>query len=261
MSLYIQIVEYTYNNVMAKQRSINSLWPKFTDKVSKVRSNGGVNLAHEFPEVWEFEVASGTTPGKKYAVMLRFKNIPEMLKKFVPDRRLWNKEEDAIDYNLLGPEVLNKVDIELDCQCLADTYWGMEYIRTQKKAQFGHEENRPPKIKNPKQYGVACKHIQALLTKLPSYNFTFNGFLKSFYEKDIQKLVEETRKRLGLVKQVAKELGKKKEEVGEEPVSYARGGKPVEVPPEEEKQSNESKVNENLNWEEIKSQVKKMRGK
>ena len=260
MSLYNQLCEYTFSQILHKQRSITSLWPNFADKVSKVKSSGGVHLISQFPELWLFGVASASGKGD-YNVMLRFNNIPEMLKKFVPDRRLWNKEEDAIDYNLLGPEVLNKVDIELDCQCLADTYWGMEYIRTQKKAQFGHEENRPPKIKNPKQYGVACKHIQALLTKLPSYNFTFNGFLKSFYEKDIQKLVEETRKRLGLVKQVAKELGKKKEEVGEEPVSYARGGKPVEVPPEEEKQSNESKVNENLNWEEIKSQVKKMRGK
>jgi len=249
MSLFSRLVErivneVNYNGVMRKQRSITSLFPTFYKRVDKVKASGGVNLLSQTPEVWSFSVASASGKGV-YDVTLHFKNIPEMLTKFVPNVDLWNKDKTSVDYNLLGPEVLNMLDLEVDCSCPADLYWGPEYIKTQKQAQYGHQEQRPPNVRNPRQYGILCKHQEALFDKLPSYNFTFNGFLKKFWSKEIDRIVEDTKNRLKLVKPEAPKEEEKPEEVEKEepmakeekpipaeetPTAYGRGIKKVESP-------------------------------
>lgn len=231
MSMFTQLLEYTYNNMVRKQQSITSLFPTFYKRVRDVKDAGRVTLVSQYPDVWQFKVPSSGSKGD-YTVYLRFKNIEEMLSQFVPNVKLWNVEKTDVDYNKLGPEVINKVDMEFDCSCPADTYWGAEYIKTQKGAQFGHQEYRPPKVRNPKQYGAVCKHQQALLDKLPSYNFTFNGFLKKFYSKEVKEIFDQALKVVGGIKKIAAEL-KPVEKPAEQPQRFGRGGRVIEEPPTE----------------------------
>ena len=79
--------------------------------------------------------------------------------------------------------------------------------------------------------GVAvhnCKHQQALMDKLPSYNFTFNGFLKKFYSKEIEQIFNKAAQLAGGLKKVAAELGKKEQE--QQPQRFGRGGRVIEEP-------------------------------
>jgi hypothetical protein len=198
MSIYSRILEnlqrldeLDYRGFTTKQRDITQLFPQYNQRVQAVNANGGIKLVMQLPEVWKFKVASGTKQGKSYDVFLRFKNLSQVLKEFIPNKQLWKKDGSGINLNLLAPEVFNKVDMELSCSCPATLYWGQNYIRTQKQAQFGPPENRAPNIKNPKQYGIACKHGGDVLERLPFYTSTFASWLKSFYSKEIDALVKE----------------------------------------------------------------------
>jgi hypothetical protein len=231
MSLFTQLLEITYNGVMRKQQSITRLFPTFYKRVDKVKQAGRITLVDMYPDVWLFVAPSSSGRGH-YDLHLHFKDIEKQLEKFVPNRKLWNEDETGVDYNKLGPEVMNQVNLEMDCTCPADLYYGPEYIKTQRQAQFGPPENRPPKIRNPKKYGIICKHQQALMDKLPSYNFTFNGFLKKFYSKEIEAIFNKTIKLVGGIKKVAGEL-KGKEKPEEQPQRFGRGGRVIEEPPTE----------------------------
>ena len=198
MSLYTEILEnlkrideITYSRVLNKQRSITRLFPTFFQRVKAISANGGIRLVQQLPEVWKFKVVSGTQYGKSYDVYLRFKNVKEVIRKFIGNKKLWKKDGTGINLNLLAPEVFNKVDLEIDCTCPADSYWGSEYIKTQRQAQYGKQELRAPKIRNPKQYGIMCKHSHDVFQRLPFYTSTFASWLKSFYKKDIDEMVKE----------------------------------------------------------------------
>lgn len=184
-----QIFELDYSGFVQKQKSITKLFPTFYDRVKAINNNGGIGLVNQFPEVWKFKVASGTKQGTSYDVYLRFKNIPQILAKFVTNKKLWKPGKNEINYNLLAPEVFNVVDMEWDCSCPADTFWGPEYLKTQRTAQFGKQEFRAPNVRNPKQFGLICKHQQNVLSRLPFYTSTFASFLKSFYSEEIQKII------------------------------------------------------------------------
>jgi len=224
-----QILEYKYSNFMRKQKSVTSLFPQFPQRVSKVAANGGTELVNVQPETWTFEVASGTTPGLKYSVVIRFRNIDEMIRKFALNRRLWNKAGDNVDLRLLAAEILNNVDIEADCSCLADTYWGPEHIKTRKDAQFGDKEFRAPNIRNPKQYGVNCKHAHLVFMNLPMYTTTFAKHLRDFYSKDIENVVGLALKRVAATKKATTELGRKDQTL-QKPVAPAKEPKTLQEP-------------------------------
>jgi hypothetical protein len=164
------------------------------------------------PEVWHFKVPSGTKPGIKYDVYVRFRNLEEMIKKYAPDKRLWNKARTTVDLRLLASEIMNSIDIETDCACPADLYWGPEYIKTQRQAQYDHEENRPPDIRNPHQYGALCKHGQLVFEVLPMYLGTFASFLKEYWIDVIENAVEAGTAEFGDIQRAARELGRREEE-------------------------------------------------
>jgi len=232
MSLFTRLIEAVVNElnfsgVMNKQRSITRLFPTFYKRVNKVKQAGRITLVDMHPDTWLFVAPSSTGSGH-YDLHLHFKDIEKWLKEFVPNATLWNKDKTGVDYNKLGPEVMNKVNLEFDCSCPADLYYGKEYIRTKRDAQFGPPENRPPKIKNPRELGIICKHGQALMDKLPSYNFTFNGFLKKFYSKEIEQIFNKAVQLAGGLKKVAAELGKKEQE--QQPQRFGRGGRVIEEP-------------------------------
>lgn len=232
MSMFGKILEYTYNDMVRKQMSVTRLFPQFPDRVKAVAHHGGVRLKEMFPETWHFTVTSGTQDGLRYDVYVKFKNIYEQLKKFVPNQKLWKKDKSGVDYRKLAAEVLNNVDLETSCSCPATLYWGQDYIRTQKKAQYGEPEDRRPKIRNPREYGSLCKHGDLVFEVLPAHTTTFASHLKKYFSKTVAQIEQAAMATTKAAKTVATELGKRAER---EPIGYARGGKPVyEEPPEEE---------------------------
>jgi hypothetical protein len=225
------IKEVTFNDLRVKQRSIGQLFPSFGARVQAVAAHGGVEMKEQLPEWWHFEVASGTKPGVNYDVYVQFLNLEEMIRRYAGDRRLWNKEGTDVNYRLLAAEVLNHVDMRTSCSCPATLYWGQDFIRTARDAQFGKQEYRPPRIRNPHQYGAYCKHGQNVFDVLPAYTSTFASFLKKFWAGEVNDAVEITKSLYAGAKKGAEELGRRQ---AERPVAYTRGGKPITLPPEEE---------------------------
>jgi len=233
MSFIGALLEYTYNDMMRKQLSVNRLFPTFPSRVKAVAAHGGVRLKEMFPETWHFTVTSGTQEGVKYDVYVRFKNIYEQLKRFVPDRSLWKVSGEGVDYRKLAAEIFNSVDLETSCSCPASLFWGPDFIRTQRDAQYGEPEDRPPKVRNPREYGSLCKHGDLVFEVLPAYTMTFAKHLKQYYSKTVGELEKLALVTTKAVKTAAGELGKraKKQKVA----GYTRSGKPVYVPePEQE---------------------------
>jgi hypothetical protein len=212
------IQELNYNGLMRKQASINRLFPTFPQRVRKVASRGGVTLVEKLPHTWHFVVASVTTadklgiPGLQFDVYIRFVNLDEVIKKYAPDKRFWNKEGTAVNYNFLSTELMHRVDIETDCSCPADLYWGAEYIKTQRHAQYDHGEFRPPDIRNPHQYGALCKHGELVFEALPMYVGTFAGFLKEFWSEEIENAFDTAGEEYTDVQRAAAEEVSRKEE-------------------------------------------------
>lgn len=190
-TIQVRLNELDYGGFKSKQKSITKLFPKFPERKKAIYNNGGIRLSEQFPELWWFKVHSGTKEGVEYDVYLHFKNLLPTIQQFVGNKELWTKDQTSVNYNLLAPEVFNVVDFAMDCSCPADLYWGPEYQKTQKQAQFGDQENRPPKVRNPKQYGLVCKHQDDVLERLPFYTGDFAKFLKTFYDKDVQKMFQE----------------------------------------------------------------------
>jgi hypothetical protein len=58
-------------------------------------------------------------------------------------------------------------NLRVECTCPAFLYYGGRYIHTQLGTVYGKEEHRKPKIRNPKEEGVGCKHLINVLNILP----------------------------------------------------------------------------------------------
>lgn len=388
---YLNLNELKYNAFLRKQKSVTKLFPTFYNRVKKVEEKGGIRLVTQLPELWQFKVHSGTKEGVTYDVYVKFQNVLEVLKKYVVDQRLWNKEKTAVDYKKLSAEIMNNLDLESDCSCPADclvadtkipllngktltiaellqeydkdkefwvysvnekgnfipgkakhlgiigqvdklikitldndkyfectpnhlimlrngiykkaseliineslmplnnvrmqvyqkeyhqsnkekrnhkvknieiinlevpvdvydifvedsnnfllecgnivhnSFYGDEYMKTQRGAQFGDQENRPPRVKNPRQYGLICKHSQLVFDALPIYVTTFASFLKKFWKKDIEEIVSNI-----VVKEVPKTTVSK-----EKPEVIIPGEEPEVVTPEREPEVKTSKI-------------------
>jgi len=230
--------EVTFGQIANKQRSVTRLYnpDKFAQRIRDISANGGIRLKEKKPGVWRFSVASGTTPGADYDVYVAFKNIVDVINKAVRDRSIWLEDGSRVNYKLLAAEVLNRVDMEEDCDCMADTFSGSEYIRTQRKAKFGNPENRPPKRNNPKEYGAMCKHGQSVWKVLPAYTSDFAGYLRDFYSKEIKAAEAMSNKEVGAVKKAAGALAKKEKEQAN---TYTRGKSQIEQEPEVEEPKEE----------------------
>lgn len=244
MSDYYGILnELNYGGIMRKQASVDKLFPgRFRKRVRDLASVGGVTLVEQMPETWHFKVPSSNIKdnGIKYDVYVRFRNLEEVIKKLAGDRRLWNKDKTNIDLRFLSAEILNKVDIETDCACPADLYWGPEYIKTQRTAQYDHEENRPPDIRNPHQYGALCKHGELVFEVLPMYTGTFSKFLERYWMDVIEKTVKASTKDMSQFRAAAEELGRREREQKEK--SRERPPEKKEIPPTKHGKEEEEEV-------------------
>jgi len=220
------INEEPIGTLLRKQDSITRLFPPFYDRVDKVASAGGVRLVGEKPGLWHFKVASATTPGAKYDNYVQFANIQKIIQDGVHDMANWNKDKTAVDLRKLGAMVVDKADLHISCNCKAFQYWGPAYITTKRGSKYGAPENRPPKERNPREYGAMCKHAQLMFDVIPFYKSTMAGHIKRFFSKDVMAAAEDMKKQTGAFKKGAEFLkGKQKEqepakESVDEPLSY-----------------------------------------
>ena len=214
----VSINEATLRDIKRKQNSITRLFPSFFDRVEAVVDKGGIRLKDIEKEYWVFNIHSGTKDDVWYTAYLRFKNIVPLVEILVKDRRLWNRDRTKINYNKLANEFIRKVDLKVDCSCPAQLYWGQAYILSRPKydAKFGDPENRSPRIRNPKQYGAVCKHLQTLLKVFPFYGTTIINWLKRFYGNEIARFEKEIKKEAFQYKKAAAFLGKRQEELSKQ---------------------------------------------
>ena len=180
------------------QYDIGMLFPEFKDRVKAVGKNGGVNLIKMERDRWTFKVASGTDKKKSYKVVIQWPFIVGNIEETAMDSDVWNKDETRIDLRKLAGVLMFDADVETECTCPADLYWGGQYIRTQVSAKAGDPEKRPPDERNPLERGAYCKHTDLVMQTYPFYIMTFAGWLKRFYAKDIARAEQEVirRKRL-----------------------------------------------------------------
>lgn len=215
-----ELIEATLSQVARKQKSVTRLFPDFFTnpvKVPGIISKGGLRMTGMEKDVWKFNVHSGSEEGKWYEVVLRWKNLVPAIQRGAQDRRNWTKPkggERRVNLKKLAAYIFKKGDVEFDCECPADAFFGGDYIRSQPKyqAKYGDQENRPPDKRNPKQYGAHCKHIQALYKALPWYKTTMAQWLKKEYGSVIQKAEQKASAELTGFQQAAKALGKRKTE-------------------------------------------------
>ncbi len=165
------ILEATLGDLSRKQKSITRLFPTFPDRVKNVGLRGGVRLASWDKDTWKFKVHSGTKTGLWYDDILQFQDIEQTLIELIQNTRLWNHDKQSINLQKLGKELLQRGDVKIGCTCPAQLFWGGAFITSLPRydAKYGQPEIRRPRIRNPKQYGAFCKHLQAVFKVLPFY--------------------------------------------------------------------------------------------
>jgi hypothetical protein len=192
-SSLLHIDEADLSRIKRKQASITKLFPKFPQRVRSVQKNGGVKqsvyLTTADPEVWRFVIASGTVLGREYEIFVKFVKLNQWIKNLFNDDRYWDKSTNKLNLEKVADTIINRADLKISCSCPAFQYWGPAYIMSlaKYKAKYGDQERRPPKIRNPRQYGAVCKHVHLLLKELPSYTNKFVDFLKAYYKETIDK--------------------------------------------------------------------------
>ena len=90
------------------------------------------------------------------------------------DRRTWyfkvgsSKADQTyiVVIKLVRPEDPEEI-ASLTCSCPAYKYWGFKYINSMRDLQWGTRLYRPPNVRNPMLLGGICKHIYAVLDRLP----------------------------------------------------------------------------------------------
>ncbi|MFX0206320.1 MAG: hypothetical protein ACFFDT_10050 [Candidatus Hodarchaeota archaeon] len=215
--------EATLSQIARKQKSITLRFPDFFKnpiKVPGIIAKGGLRMTDMGKDVWNFKVHSGSEEGKWYEVNVRWKNIVPELQRAIKNRKNWNREKTKVDLKKIAAHVFKNTDVELLCSCPADLYYGGHYIRSQDKyrAKYGEPENRSPDIRNPKQYGAFCKHIQALFKALPWYKGTMANWIKREYGDAIKTEEDKVAKRAARYKEIGRALGRRKRESIEEAV-------------------------------------------
>lgn len=228
------MLEATTTDIRRKQKSIKRLFPDFDVKTKGVEDKGGLKLVDQDVDTWKFKVHSGTQDDLWYDNFVHFKNVRPTLERLVKDRRLWVSDRSRVDLRKLAKEFMDKVDVQLLCSCPADIFYGGHYIRSLGKydAKYTSKELRSPRVRNPKQLGAVCKHLDRLLKALPFYQATAAKWISDFYGKDIAKWEKEAKAEFGWIKKIARFFkGNKKETPKVEPKVE---GPQAEKPPEEE---------------------------
>ena len=186
--------EDTYAELKSRQGDISSLFPTFSDRVKLVGTSGGSHMNDARPpDTWHFKIASATIAGHKYNAYVRWKDLQDEIKAGVGDKDNWKTDGSGADYRKLARDVIANAEIEIGCSCPADLYYGGKYIRTKAGSNYGSPENRPPRVRNPREHGAYCKHLDLLMQTLPWFHSDMSKFIKDYYENDVA-AVEKTMK-------------------------------------------------------------------
>jgi len=69
-------------------------------------------------------------------------------------------------------------DVALHCTCPSFLFWGYQYLLTQIDAAV-IPETRPPNVRNPKQRGIVCKHLNRALRSFPFFASDFANYIRA----------------------------------------------------------------------------------
>ena len=209
--VYQRIDEEPIGSLLRKQRTITKLFPPFYDRVDKVADNGGVKMVDDSKGLWHFHVSSGTNPDKYYDVYLNFPNYEKQMREAVQDARIWKMDKSGVDLRKLGAKLMPILDLKISCNCPAALYWGQKYILTKRGSWYADKELRRPKIRNPKEYGALCKHMQLVLDVLPYYTVTLGNHAKKYFSKELKEAEQEFLKKTSEIQKGTEFLKKKQE--------------------------------------------------
>ena len=81
-------------------------------------------------------------------------------------------------------------DLEITCSDPSFLFWGYKYIATQLDYNEGKGENRAPKVRNPNEEGVACKHLIAVLKALPFHISDVASKMKSLKKESFENMID-----------------------------------------------------------------------
>jgi len=189
-----------------------------------VTAAGGIKLVGEKPGSWHFTVASGTEQGKKYDVHVKFADIKNQISQAVQDLRNWNKDRTKPDLRKVSAQVVDNADLKISCSCPSFLYHGFAYIATKRGTKYGRKETRPPKKRNPKEYGIGCKHAHLMFEVIPFYKSTMSGHIKRFFMPTVNSAEKEMKKQLQGVKKATDFLRGKEGSYPSESVNEAQFG-------------------------------------
>jgi len=211
--ILVRLLEDTVGAVQRKQRSITRLFPTFPQRVKDIGSMGGIRLVDMEMDLWHFKAHSGTESGLWYDCYIRFKDLEDSIRTATMDKRLWIRDGSRIDMRKLSSKVLQDTEVEVKCSCPAFLYWGPAYILTRRSAKYTEPETRPPRIRNPRQYGAVCKHLAGVLKVYPFYATTAARWIREFYSDIIAQAEWAVLKREKELGKATKFLGKRMQEV------------------------------------------------
>lgn len=109
----------------------------------------------------------------------------------------WGIFSDEDDYTPVERARLTMLegDIALHCTCPSFLFWGYQYLLTQIDSAIV-PETRSPNIRNPKQRGIVCKHLNRSLRSWPFFTGDLARFIKANYKtrKDKDAIKDEVTK-------------------------------------------------------------------
>lgn len=195
IDLLQQLNEISISGIAKRQKDITKLFPTFFDRVQAVVDKGGVRLNNLQKDLWQFRVHSGTDDNKWYEFNFHIKDLVNLLNKYVPDKSLWTKDKQRADLRKVARAIFFDADVQIECSCPAAQFWGPNFTQSRPKydAKYGRKENRPPKKRNPNEYGILCKHGNAVLKTLPFYITTIAKWLKENYADKIKEIQDKAR--------------------------------------------------------------------
>jgi hypothetical protein len=106
-------------------------------------------------DVLKFKTNSHRLPGVVYDQMIHLLDLEELITKYKGSKQ----PSEIVRMALAG-------NIKVHCTDPSWKYWGFQYIGTVKDYSID-PENRPPDIRNPRQSGAVCKHLDNVLYVLP----------------------------------------------------------------------------------------------
>jgi hypothetical protein len=137
--------------------------------------------------------------GKRYEQIIKLSDYKKMEAPLLLLFLLETDEQTIIDYISL---FLTVSEAKLYCPCDAFSYWGSHYNLSELNSIYGPPEIRFPKIRDPKNNNIVCKHLWIVLSNYPKqiHDFAKNmiPYYKRYFGITSPTGIERTKKQLGI---------------------------------------------------------------